>query len=246
VRTLGLGKIVAAVLVFGPMLLAAAPAFVVPLVLYILYRLPDGMNGMRRVSYRDIKDMISRNLVIAFLVSFAIIFGISTALVYFSERAVVTDQARKELHFVIQILTGNWSAPPYQYPPDASQGYPTGQPADPYALLKLSFSAGASFVLNLLSLGLGGVVIWLIAKLRKERGMDPMALMATRDTAIRTALEVLLRKNGDFTSDQKKQIENLLREAIDKGDATWLDQYIERLFPGEAKQKRDRLHTVQI
>ena len=76
--------------------------------------------------------------------------------------------------------------------------------------------------------------------------MDPMALMATRDTAIRTALEVLLRKNGDFTSDQKKQIENLLREAIDKGDATWLDQYIERLFPGEAKQKRDRLHTVQI
>jgi len=101
-------------------------------------------------------------------------------------------------------------------------------------------------VLNFAALGLGGVVIWLINRLRKEHNMNTLALMATRDTAIRTALEVLLRETENFTAEQKRQIECLLREAIDKGDEKWIGQYIEKLFPGEAKQMRERLHTHQI
>lgn len=99
-------SIVTAILAFSPLLIAVAPALIIPLSLYVLSSIPRAVTAMWK------SPRLRRALLVGVAVVIALVIldlTLAEGILYLETHCVTTEDGRRKLHYWFQILTGNWS-----------------------------------------------------------------------------------------------------------------------------------------
>lgn len=142
------------------------------------------------------------------------IWALITLAVYCVEVSMTSENTKQEFHFIFQLLTGNWSVPPYISPKPLKV---------PFQIIPFRMAASLSFafVINLATLGL---FAWLFKRIRDlQKGVNAMAPVLD----LATALAIKDQTAKDFLTEifsrqmPPKEADAKIAEAFGGVDAEW-------------------------
>jgi len=156
-------------------------------------------------------------------------WALVAAIVYCIEYRMTSPNTRAEVHYVYQILTGNWSSPPYMadYPKPFKYTYVP-------VMLRMAISTSFAIVLNFTALGALGWVLQRVNAIRKGNIMNQYQLNSVRDALlIASILE-------EFPQEQRADVAKRLETAFVNAEKKLDKKYLGLVFP--SPDDRARIH----
>jgi hypothetical protein len=179
---------------------------------------------MKPWALKTIGLVARRHLVISALVLFLTLIIVTFIPVFYLEKYFRLEHSRKALHFVFQIVSGNWSSPSLSY---------SKRP------FLISLSISFAIALNLMSFGLIAFVIDQLRKIRNN-SMRNRQFDSYSDAILKASI---LR---EFPAEQRADVAAKLVRAFADGRKRLLaDEYLEIPFPNEADRANVRARQDQ-